>query len=283
MEYKGNLQPDALYLIWKTFCSMICERIRFQFKQWGKRHCAIYWLWFIIIEIAELCYCIIINIFILYYIFRWYKVVSVLGIFTLVTICVSTILINAWRGDSFKDLNPCLLPARIKGTLLCYLLLLTCTDITQIPPTNWINKIFDMDLKAFKARKLEPLTERETISSFASWKQNLEFHLASCNDFAQFIAPNAVWSTQSSTNRAWCSNHNSGYPLYPYNHREHSSALVKHASGSSDLHGLRTICFTAPVYCSCSSSFHAVCTSVEKHKYLSTSEYLSMSEGKGQF
>ena len=58
-----------------------------------------------------------------------------------------------------------------------------------------------MDLKAFKARKLEPLTERETISSFASWKQNLEFHLASCNDFAQFIAPNVVWGTQSAINR----------------------------------------------------------------------------------
>ena len=49
-----------------------------------------------------------------------------------------------------------------------------------------------MDFKAFKARKLDPLTETETISSFTSWKQNLEFHLASVNDFSEYIAPNAT-------------------------------------------------------------------------------------------
>ena len=53
----------------------------------------------------------------------------------------------------------------------------------------------------FKARKLEPLTENESISSFSSWKQNLEFHLASCNDFAEFIGPSSVWSQQSVVNR----------------------------------------------------------------------------------
>lgn len=58
-----------------------------------------------------------------------------------------------------------------------------------------------MDFKAFKARKLEPLTERETISSFSSWKQNLEFHLASCNDFAQFISPSAVWAPAATPHR----------------------------------------------------------------------------------
>ena len=58
-----------------------------------------------------------------------------------------------------------------------------------------------MDFKAFKARKLEPLTETESISSFSSWKQNLEFHLASCNDFSEFIAPNTVWSPPSVLNR----------------------------------------------------------------------------------
>ena len=58
-----------------------------------------------------------------------------------------------------------------------------------------------MDFKAFKARKLEALTESETISSFSSWKQNLVFHLASVNDFAEFIAPNATWQPGSVTNR----------------------------------------------------------------------------------
>ena len=58
-----------------------------------------------------------------------------------------------------------------------------------------------MDFKAFKARKPEILTERETISSFSSWKQNLEFHLASCNDFSEFIAPNAEWRQASVLNR----------------------------------------------------------------------------------
>lgn len=58
-----------------------------------------------------------------------------------------------------------------------------------------------MDFKTFKARKLEPLTEKESISSFASWKQNLEFHLASCNDFAIYISPTAEWSTAAVTNR----------------------------------------------------------------------------------
>ena len=39
----------------------------------------------------------------------------------------------------------------------------------------------------------------------------------------------------------------SGYLFSPYIYREHSSALVWHASEGSDLHGVRTICFTAPV------------------------------------
>ena len=58
-----------------------------------------------------------------------------------------------------------------------------------------------MEFRAFKARKLEPLTESETISSFSSWKQNLEFHLASCNDFSEYITPNAEWSPASVINR----------------------------------------------------------------------------------
>ena len=53
----------------------------------------------------------------------------------------------------------------------------------------------------FKARKPEVLTERETITSFSSWKQNLEFHLASCDMFAPFIAADASWEIKSVTNR----------------------------------------------------------------------------------
>ena len=56
-------------------------------------------------------------------------------------------------------------------------------------------------LKAFKPRKLDVLTENETISSFASWKQNLEFQLASCDNFAPFIAPDFEWRLPSVTNR----------------------------------------------------------------------------------
>ncbi|MCP4493507.1 MAG: hypothetical protein GY820_40310 [Gammaproteobacteria bacterium] len=41
---------------------------------------------------------------------------------------------------------------------------------------------------AIKGRRLERLTEKETISSFNSWKQNLEFQLTTCADFAPFLA-----------------------------------------------------------------------------------------------
>ena len=56
-------------------------------------------------------------------------------------------------------------------------------------------------LKTFKPRKLIELTEKETISSFASLKQNLEFHLTSCNSFAPFLAPNFEWKLANVPNR----------------------------------------------------------------------------------
>ena len=55
--------------------------------------------------------------------------------------------------------------------------------------------------KSFKARKLEVLSEDETISSFTSWKQNLEFHLASCDNFAPFLGSTVVWRPSSVPNR----------------------------------------------------------------------------------
>ena len=58
-----------------------------------------------------------------------------------------------------------------------------------------------MDFRAFKARKLEVLTEKETISSFTGWKQNIEFHLASVNDFAPFLVTDFEWKIPSVNNR----------------------------------------------------------------------------------
>ena len=56
-----------------------------------------------------------------------------------------------------------------------------------------------MSIKAFKARKLCELTESETVASVNSWQQNLEFHIASCDDFAPFI--NITWGPKSVRNR----------------------------------------------------------------------------------
>ena len=56
-------------------------------------------------------------------------------------------------------------------------------------------------IKTFKACKLEELTENETISSFTSWKENVEFHLAGCDSFARFLDPKFEWSPASVTNR----------------------------------------------------------------------------------
>ena len=56
-------------------------------------------------------------------------------------------------------------------------------------------------IRAFKARKLKVLSENESISSFTSWKQNVEFHLASCDNFAALIAPNFEWGPSSVPNR----------------------------------------------------------------------------------
>ena len=56
-------------------------------------------------------------------------------------------------------------------------------------------------IRSFKARKLEELTDDESISSFTSWKQNINFHLASCDQFARFIGPNVTWKPLSVPNR----------------------------------------------------------------------------------
>ena len=58
-----------------------------------------------------------------------------------------------------------------------------------------------MSFKAFKPRKLEVLSENETIASVNSWQQNIEFYLASCNDFSIFLASDFTWGLKSTTNR----------------------------------------------------------------------------------
>lgn len=47
---------------------------------------------------------------------------------------------------------------------------------------------------AIRGRRLERLTEKETISSFTSWKQNLEFQLTTSSDFIPFLVKGAKWS-----------------------------------------------------------------------------------------
>ena len=58
-----------------------------------------------------------------------------------------------------------------------------------------------MSFKAFKARKLDVLSEDETVSSVNSWVQNMEFHLASCNEFSTFIDANFTWGPITVANR----------------------------------------------------------------------------------
>ena len=55
------------------------------------------------------------------------------------------------------------------------------------------------DFKAFKARKIVALTEDESVSSFNGWKQNIVFHLASCDAFGPFL--DAEWGIKSVHNR----------------------------------------------------------------------------------
>ena len=46
---------------------------------------------------------------------------------------------------------------------------------------------------SIRSCRLERLTETETISSFNSWKQNMEFQLTTCAEFAPFLARNVTW------------------------------------------------------------------------------------------
>ena len=50
----------------------------------------------------------------------------------------------------------------------------------------------------FRAPRQWNLKDKETISSFESWKSNTLFHLSLCNEFAPFLA--AEWSKASVAN-----------------------------------------------------------------------------------
>ena len=52
-----------------------------------------------------------------------------------------------------------------------------------------------------RGRRLERLTENETISSFNSWKQNLEYQLMSCADFVPFLRKGCEWCSSKTEYR----------------------------------------------------------------------------------
>ena len=77
----------------------------------------------------------------------------------------------------------------------------TLLSVPQLPdrkPASFENNS-DMSFKAFKPRKLTELTETETVASVNSWQQNLDFHIASVNEFAPFL--DIKWKPKSVTNR----------------------------------------------------------------------------------
>ena len=53
----------------------------------------------------------------------------------------------------------------------------------------------------FRVPKPERLKENETITGFASWKQNLKYNLSLNNDWAPFLEPDFEWSKPSTPNR----------------------------------------------------------------------------------
>ena len=48
-----------------------------------------------------------------------------------------------------------------------------------------------------RAPKPEKLKEEETLSSFESWKGNLEYYLALDENFAEFLDEDFVWEPKS--------------------------------------------------------------------------------------
>ena len=50
------------------------------------------------------------------------------------------------------------------------------------------------NVKVVRPRRL---TEEETLTTFADWKNNLEFFLQQGSDFQKFLKPDSAWSKRS--------------------------------------------------------------------------------------
>ena len=56
-------------------------------------------------------------------------------------------------------------------------------------------------MTSFRPPKQWVLQETETITSFANWQSNINYHLSLNNDFATYIEPTFTWRKASSPNR----------------------------------------------------------------------------------
>ena len=63
-------------------------------------------------------------------------------------------------------------------------------------------------MSSFRPPKQWVLQETETITSFANWQSNINYHLSLNNDFAPYIEPNFTWQKASTTNRGLVSDAN---------------------------------------------------------------------------
>ena len=54
---------------------------------------------------------------------------------------------------------------------------------------------------SFKPPKQWTLTENETVTKYADWQSNLQYHLSQVNEFSSFIEPDFEWQKSSVTNR----------------------------------------------------------------------------------
>ena len=56
-------------------------------------------------------------------------------------------------------------------------------------------------MASFRPPKQWVLTDKETITSFASWQSNILYHLSLNNEFAIFLDEGFTWQKKSTTNR----------------------------------------------------------------------------------
>ena len=75
-----------------------------------------------------------------------------------------------------------------------------------LPPIFIVLKVskktyLDIQMAFFRPPKQWTLGENETISTYASWKSNIEYHLSLNNEFSSFLDSSFTWSKQSVKNR----------------------------------------------------------------------------------